>query len=181
MAVILGQITCNEIKLLEVDVDPSSGAGTASPVGSLAFVNSTGLTYKKFGTADVQWTPTIFGENFQTATSNAESANTSTTAYSSKLTMTTPSLPLGNYRLTWGFLFYHGTSGRQVQVSTLRNTVEALNQILFVNSSVSRDFREGDFQLDSISGVQTFDLQFRTVGNGTANISNAAFSIWRTA
>lgn len=181
MANILGQITCNEVRLLEVDTDPASGLGTVAAIGSLAIVQSTGVTYKKFGSTDVQWTPTIFGEHYQTAVSLADSTNTSATTYVSKLTMTTPALPLGNYRFSFGFLYFHSTAGRQVQLSFLRNSTEVLNQILHSAATNARDFREGFLQLNSISGIQVFDMQFRTVGTGTASVNNASLSIWRTS
>lgn len=60
MANIENTITVGEVDILEVDQDPSLGAGTSSPVGSLAIVqNETdekGTLYQKTGPLDTDWT-----------------------------------------------------------------------------------------------------------------------------
>lgn len=58
MAAILGLITVNGKDVLEVDVAPGGGAGTAAPRGSLAMFDSgtAGFLYIKTGTADTAWT-----------------------------------------------------------------------------------------------------------------------------
>lgn len=55
MATILGTVTLDEIKLLEVDVNPGAGAGTPAPTGSLALTVTGQSIYKKFGAADTDW------------------------------------------------------------------------------------------------------------------------------
>jgi hypothetical protein len=63
MAVIKGIITLNEIDILEVDVNPASGAGTPAPRGSLASVSTSGSEgfFQKIGPLDTDWTPIYFG------------------------------------------------------------------------------------------------------------------------
>jgi hypothetical protein len=57
MATITGLITINGKEVLEVDADPSAGAGTPSPRASLAMFDSgsVGRLYIKTGTADTAW------------------------------------------------------------------------------------------------------------------------------
>lgn len=55
MAIIQGQVTVNEVLILEVDSNPASGAGTPAPIGSLAIVE-TGALFQKTGALDTQWT-----------------------------------------------------------------------------------------------------------------------------
>jgi len=57
MANVLGLITVNGKEILEVDADPSAGAGTPAPKGSMSmFDNGTsGIVYIKTGAADTAW------------------------------------------------------------------------------------------------------------------------------
>jgi hypothetical protein len=57
MANVTGQITLNQLSLLEVDADPAVAAGTPAPIGSRAFFNSgtIGTSYLKVGAADTAW------------------------------------------------------------------------------------------------------------------------------
>ena len=57
MANITGQITLNQLSLVEVDADPAAGGGTAAPIGSRAFFNSgtIGTSYLKVGAANTAW------------------------------------------------------------------------------------------------------------------------------
>jgi len=57
MANITGQITINQLSMLEVDADPAAAAGTVAPIGSVAYFNSgsIGSTYIKVGAANTAW------------------------------------------------------------------------------------------------------------------------------
>lgn len=181
MAAILGQLTCNEIKVLEVDGNPAAASGTVAPIGSLAVLQSTGQMWRKYASLDTEWTSIIYGSHYQYAESLGGTSNNSQTTYVSKVTLTTPSLPSGNYEVTLKSIYYHGTNGRQVQLSFLRNTVEFENYTLYVTSNQSRAVHYTKTLFTAISGVQTFDIQFRSVGNGTANLGNTSLSFRRVA
>lgn len=175
MAIVLGQVTINEIRVYQVDSDPSAAAGTIASVGSLAIDQATGVVWRKFGSLDTEWTPVIYGSNWQTTSNPATTNNNSQAAYVSQLTLSTPSLPLGDYELETKTKMFHGTSGRQVQISLLRNTVEFENYIQYFTSNVSRESFYSKTPFTAISGIQNFDIQFRTVGNGTASLSETIF------
>lgn len=64
MAQIQGRITVNEVEVLEVDGDPSSGLGTSAPTGSLAMADVSGL-WQKTGSLDTNW------EQFQAVVGSA--------------------------------------------------------------------------------------------------------------
>jgi len=53
MATILGQITLNQILVLEIDGVPSSGV--EAPIGSFGTDVNTGILYTKTGSADIDW------------------------------------------------------------------------------------------------------------------------------
>ncbi|CAB4125140.1 hypothetical protein UFOVP53_67 [uncultured Caudovirales phage] len=54
MATITGQITVDEVLIIEVSGDPSITGGTPAPVGSIA-LDKTGKTWTKYGTLDTEW------------------------------------------------------------------------------------------------------------------------------
>ena len=57
MATILGIQTINEVSIYEVDGDPSAGAGTPAPRGSLAIHSASGTVWIKRLAADTGWEP----------------------------------------------------------------------------------------------------------------------------
>jgi hypothetical protein len=64
MANVTGLITVNGKEILEVDAVPSAGAGTASPMGSLAMYDdgTKGRLFLKSGSADTAWTEIVLPE-----------------------------------------------------------------------------------------------------------------------
>lgn len=54
MANILGLLTVNHIKVLEVDGNPSTASGTSAPTGSVAIVTD-GTIWQKIGSLDTDW------------------------------------------------------------------------------------------------------------------------------
>lgn len=78
MALITGQITLNQLSLLEVDADPATGGGTSAPIGSRAFFNSgtVGTSYLKVGSANTAWNlTTIQASAFTTGSITFADAN----------------------------------------------------------------------------------------------------------
>lgn len=66
MANIIGLITVNQKDILEVDADPSAGAGTPAARGSMAMYDSgaVGSVFIKTGTADTAWQQIDVPENY---------------------------------------------------------------------------------------------------------------------
>lgn len=180
MAQILGQVTLNEIKLFEVDVNPSQGLGTSGPLGSLAVLSSNGEVWKKYGSANTEWTPMQFGTHYQDNNVTAETSTTSTTDYASKLSLVTPSLPLGNYRLNYKMQWRASNNSRGIQIQLLRNNVEITNSITYTASNNATPTENNFINLLGISGVQTFALNFRVSGGNTIFSSNTSLVFWRT-
>lgn len=54
MAEIKGQITINEVSIVEISGDPSISGGTVLPIGSLA-LDDTGKLWIKKGSLDTDW------------------------------------------------------------------------------------------------------------------------------
>jgi hypothetical protein len=57
MANVTGQLTLNQLSVLEVDADPSAGGGTPAPIGSFAYFNNgtIGVSYVKVGSSNTAW------------------------------------------------------------------------------------------------------------------------------
>ena len=184
MAQIKGQITIDEVKLLEVTSDPAAGAGTPAPIGSFATINDgTGL-YLKFGALDTNWiivNTGVFGSLYTYNESNAQSTTTSTT-YVNKMTVVTPSLTLGTYIVQFSCLFGNTNVGRQSKCQFTINAVQNLEAVNSSNSAGDISSVSTSQRLSSVSGVQTFAIDFLTTsatGGATAIISNAKIIYWR--
>ena len=64
MAEIKGQITINEVSIVEISGDPSISGGTPLPVGSLA-LDDTGKLWVKKGSLDTEWQVAGSSVNYQ--------------------------------------------------------------------------------------------------------------------
>lgn len=182
MANIRGQISINEIRVYEVDSDPSGGSGLDANLGSIAILQSTSQIWRKWGTGVNNWTPMLYGAQYQYAESLAQSDNSSNVTYVSKLTLTTPSLPLGDYVATFQWLYFHSKNGRRVQISLLRNSVEYINIVEYVTIGSVADTNSFRRRFNQISGVQNIEFQFRNGTNqNTASVSNLTCEFWRVA
>jgi hypothetical protein len=58
LANVTGQLTLDETSIVEVDADPSGGAGTPAPLGSLGVVNAGGF-FRKTSAGDTGWTKVL--------------------------------------------------------------------------------------------------------------------------
>lgn len=123
----------------------------------------------------------VYGSQYLVAESLAEST-TGATAFQTKVTLTTGSLPLGNYRVEYTF----GTSnsgGKEMQVEFRRNAAR-LRLMHFQNgysAGAGQYTAQGGFNnFIAISGVQTFDLRYAAPNGGTTRIGDAKIVIYRT-
>jgi hypothetical protein len=67
MATINGQVTVNEVLILEVSGGPSISGGTPAPTGSIA-LDDTGKLWVKSGSLDTDWVGTIYVDSVVTVT-----------------------------------------------------------------------------------------------------------------
>ncbi len=66
MANILGTQTVDGVYIISVDADPSAGAGTVAPLGSIALCNNGAGIFSKTGAANTAWTPASGGGTTET-------------------------------------------------------------------------------------------------------------------
>jgi len=106
------------------------------------------------------------------ATSGGQSSTTETT-YQQKLRLTTPDLPLGDYLIEWYAEVKHSNATQSEYVQA-RVEVDDTSEIGICEWCFPAwdDFGGMSFA-ESVSGVHTFDLDFRIQGGGTAYIRRA--------
>jgi hypothetical protein len=126
---------------------------------------------------------TIFGQNYSQNSSEGQSSTTSNT-YQNKLTLTTASLPSGNYRINWYYEWTHSSISdffdAQVQVN---NVTTIMNHIQEPKQSGTSNWvsSSGFYYYSGISGVLTIDLDYRTstATSTTSYIRRARLELWR--
>jgi hypothetical protein len=121
-----------------------------------------------------------FGANYQYAESESESSTTSG-SYQTKLTLTTPSLASGNYRMQFSYEMY--TSDSDANYQLIQNDVTVLHQIEHTSVDEFEKHhwmsQSGFKHFTSISGVNTFKIQYNDDGGGSAKIRRARIELWR--
>lgn len=127
----------------------------------------------------------VFGSDYQTAISTAQSTTTSTT-FQMKVTLTTPSLT-GTYRLGWAAKVGQTNTGDKVE-ARLRNTTDAAtvgvpdNGIRIEPKDTNNRYPVGGFAEVVFAGAaKTFEIQYRQQDGNTARIEDARIEIWRVS
>jgi hypothetical protein len=112
-------------------------------------------------------TPSAYGSGQVDAES--EGANsTSSTTYQTKLTLTTPSLTSGKYKIEYQFEFYDAV-GDFADVQVLHETTEIAFSQYTGRGAFDENYslHSGFYNLDSISGVNNFYIKYRASGFGS--------------
>jgi len=122
-----------------------------------------------------------YGSYFQTASSLTEST-TSGTTFLTKVTMTTPSLSLGNYLVQYTFGLSNST-GKEMLAEFRRNTTR-VRLIHFANNyqaNAGQYTSQSGFNFyTGISGAQTFDIRYAATGpGGTVRIGDASIVFYK--
>ena len=119
------------------------------------------------------------GSFFQNAISDGESTTTSTTPQT-KLTLTTPSLPSGNYRLGWYYEWGGSDVAQDVEVEVLDGATVLSRTELAPEATDAYAGVGGFYYLNAISGVRTITIKYDSeVGTATAKIRRARLEFWR--
>lgn len=172
----------------KVENGPFITGGTLSPVGldcpveTLYYqTTSTGsVLWRKYGTGVNDWIRSRQSDFYQKASATAETSTTSTTVYLNKLTITTPSLPLGDYRVAWSFKWRTAAANRAHDVRVQRNAANLIQYINFAPNVAEAPASSGFKFAEGISGVQTLTLDFKVSGSRTtAYMSEAMLEIER--
>jgi hypothetical protein len=133
------------------------------------------------GSTTATWqTPSVFGDEYQIAES-AGVSSTSNSSYQEKLSMTTGTLPAGDYRVSWCYNWRHSDTKHdfmaRVQVDNTTTIHE--HQQEPKDRSDSQSFLISGFAKVTLSNAQhTIDVDYTRDG-GTAYIWNTRLEIFR--
>jgi len=123
----------------------------------------------------------VFGTQYQYAESDGSSTNATALAVT-KLTLTTPSLPAGDYQIEW---YMEGSMNGSNQILTMSTVLDTINTIANMSTRESTANMwtpfGGNRQRTLTAGVHTVILTFQTGGAGTATVRRASLSIMRVA
>ena len=120
-----------------------------------------------------------FNNEHQEASNDIESATTSST-YITKLTMTTPNLPEGKYRIGWSAEVKNSSNSGCTKLQThIDSTIIAESQMGTANTEDWQP-RNGFYYI-TLSGVNNIYIDYSTgyTSNCTATIRRARLEIWR--
>lgn len=124
----------------------------------------------------------IFGSKYQYIESEGESSN-ATASFVNKATMTTPSIPAGDYRIGWSYGWRNNNTGGnflgRVQVDDVTDVMTHTSRP--INSSADQIYRCAGFrELTLTAAAHTIDLDF-AASSGTSTIEQARLEIWRVS
>lgn len=156
---------------------PTSPVGLDLPVDTFYVQNQgTGgvVVWRKYDTGVNDWTKAQPKDFYQTASATVETSTTSTTTFQTKLTLTTPSLPSGDYRLDFMYKWRNAGANRAQDTRIQRNSADALTWVNFNPNTSEKTLNSGFLIFSSISGVQTITLQFKVTGSGTTTYMSEA-------
>jgi hypothetical protein len=118
------------------------------------------------------------GENYQYAEDTNIVQNISNTTNVTKVTLTTPSLPLGDYVLEYDGIWYAANANRTIRFH-IYDGVTLLREIIWQMTNVNERMPIfGTIELPNISGVKTYTMQFR-VGPGSGTTMTMSFGSLR--
>ena len=143
-----------------------SGATAPSSGQVLTATSSTAATWQS---------QSVFGSQYQYSSEDKESTTTSTTLQT-KVTLTTGSLPSGNYRIGYTFEVSNTSNGVLTEVEVkVGASVIALPTMEAANDYVLF----GGFCRSALSGVVTATIKYRVLTTGTAKIRRSRLELYR--
>ena len=133
----------------------------------------------------VKWAAisSVFGSHYQYVKVVSGTWTTST-SYTQKATMTTGSLPSGNYRIGWSYEWNQESKDRQFKARIQVNNSTTVMEVITESKEVSGMKQRGSgFEiLESFSGVATIDLDYATSDDDDASyISDVVMEIYRVS
>jgi len=150
---------------------------TNTPHDTINFSDDFTVADNGDGSATISAVPNVFGTQFQQVSSLGISSTISD-IFQTKLTLTTPSLPSGTYRIGWMMQYNNLSISNYSDVRCQLNNVTTLSESLIEHKDPSNYPDFVGFAYQSLSGVNTIDLDYRASGS-TTNVRNARIELWR--
>jgi hypothetical protein len=149
-------------------------------------VSNTEFQYLNGTTSNIQTqinnSVSIFGTEYNYAEDDTLST-TESNSFVQKLRLTTSSIPLGTYRLTWYAEFSNMSGDRSTRVQLEQDDTTVLASAgsagKLEGSVVPWHSFSGIKKLSSLSGIHTFDIDYSRGSSNTAQIKNARIELFR--
>ena len=132
----------------------------------------------------------VFGQNYQKAERTDEQSTGSTT-FQNYLTLTTPSIPAGEYIVNWFMVTRRSNTGAdfsaRVQVDDTIDLVDPANggsiQVEHKDSGTNQrvPYSSHNTFTTLSAGTHTIDIDYREQGGGTSYVFHAVLTMWRVA
>ncbi len=122
----------------------------------------------------------VFGMNYQYEADEAESTTTSTT-FINKLTLTTPSIPAGDYRIEATLGITNDSADKPVEFQAVIDGTPPFDAGSYAPKFADEYFFTSGFGVSTLTaGIHTIDIEFSaTSEGGTAKARNARIEIYR--
>jgi hypothetical protein len=117
----------------------------------------------------------LYGTEYQSTSAAGETSTTSLTIWSNKLTITTPVLPLGNYRIDYAFNWRASGANREADFRIQIASADVANWRPSYLRTAGRLHDSGFVIVDDVSDVQTITFDFKVGGSSTTVYTSAAF------
>lgn len=122
----------------------------------------------------------VFGTQLYFANAEPETSTTSTTTFLNKVTLTTPSLPLGDYICQFQFIWRAANASRSLDVRIQLNGTNIQAWSPFTANLADRQLLSGFIRSTGISGIKTYTLDFKVLGTATTvYMKEARLFVWR--
>ncbi len=165
-----------------VIIKDEGGNVVNTPHDALNFVGD-GVTVTDGGSgiATITIGGSVFGSEFTRAEALSETS-TSSSSPQQKLRMTTGSLPSGTYRVGWSYSWWIDDTGK---AGRYRLQMNDATQLMYHsqrnNEKVAVNHPGSGFAYVTISGVNTFDLDYWSESDKDTYISDARLELWRVS
>lgn len=162
----------------DTDMTPREMSPSAdyAAVKGIAFENNDNSLLDLNGSGELQAKDSYFTTStaivdilpyYQSQHEDAETSTTSTTVWSTKVTLTTPALRLGTYKLSWSFKWRALNANREIDIRIRDGSTNLHTSIESYLRTAGYPSVGGFEVLSGISGVKTFTLEFKVFTTAT--------------
>lgn len=122
----------------------------------------------------------VFGTEYDYVEDLTESSTTSAT-FQQKLRMTTSNLPVGTYRIGFYLETWQSNAADAVEWQVELNDTTVIATAIQEPDDLTDSFSYGGFSNESLSGVNTIDIDYRQQRGSTAYIRRTRLELWRVS
>jgi hypothetical protein len=133
------------------------------------------------GTEPLATIHAVFGDFYQAASSDGNSATSSNT-YQQKLRLTTPSVEAGNYLISWHALIETGSANKNFRAQCQVDDATTLSEIEYRNAIADHQFNFAGFSVVALTAAaHDIDIDWSSLVGSSTTISRARLAIWRVS